>query len=186
MRRTSKKFRDRAYVVLRLHAIGRQSVAVVSNVPQGGVVVPAPTSVVQSSDGDSAAQAAAGNESAVSIEKEAAEGVNADVATELTEDEAFTAIAMGDPLAFAIKVSEAVAASSLDTDELAAPRPGTTTLDAGLEKCQRGELPDDNDQYVPQDIMIGFQSMGGTLTELFDIDVVGRLAPETSIGAIVA
>jgi hypothetical protein len=38
MRRKSKKVAERAAVVLRLHSIGCQSVAVVSNVPQGGVV----------------------------------------------------------------------------------------------------------------------------------------------------
>jgi hypothetical protein len=57
-------------------------------------------------------------------------------------------------------------------------------MDTGLEKWPMGELPEDNDQDVPQDTMIGFRAMGGTLAELF-VDVVGMLAPMTSIGAIV-
>jgi hypothetical protein len=48
-----------------------------------------------------------------------------------------------------------------------------------------GELPEDNEHDVPHDTMIGFRSMGGTLAALFHVDVVARLAPQTSIGAIV-
>jgi hypothetical protein len=48
-----------------------------------------------------------------------------------------------------------------------------------------GELPEDNEHDVPLDNMIGFRSMGGILAALFDVDIVGRLAPMTSIGAIV-
>jgi hypothetical protein len=47
------------------------------------------------------------------------------------------------------------------------------------------ELPEDNEHDFPQNTMVGFRSMGGTLAELFDFAVVGRLAPLTSIGAIV-
>jgi hypothetical protein len=54
-----------------------------------------------------------------------------------------------------------------------------------LEKWPMGELPEDDEHDVPQEIMIGFRSMGGTLAELFDVDVVRSLAPMTSIGAIV-
>jgi hypothetical protein len=92
---------------------------------------------------------------------------------------------MGDPLAFATKFAEAVVASGLDTDESAASGPGNAMLDAGLEKRPMGELPEDDEHDVPQDTMIGFRSMGGSLAELFDVDVVGRLAPATSIGAII-
>jgi fructose-specific phosphotransferase system component IIB len=166
-RRTLKKFTKRAAVVLRLHSIGRQSVSVVSNVPQGGMVeVIASTSVGQSSAGDSEVQVAAGEEPAVSIEERGTEGVDADVSKEHTEDEEVTALAMGDPLEFATKFAEAVAASGLDTDESTAPGPGDA-MDTGLEKWPMGELPEDNDQDVPQDTMIGFRSMGGTLAELF-------------------
>jgi hypothetical protein len=66
MRRTSKKSSERAAVVLRFHCICRQSVAVVSNLPQGCVVeVLAPNFIGNSSADDSAVQAAAGDESAV-------------------------------------------------------------------------------------------------------------------------
>jgi hypothetical protein len=75
--------------------------------------------------------------------------------------------------------------SGFDTDVLAASGPGNAMLDAGLEKWPMGELPEDDEHDVPQDTMIGFRSMGGTLAELFDVDVVGRLAPRTSIGASV-
>jgi hypothetical protein len=92
---------------------------------------------------------------------------------------------MGHPLALATKFAEAVVASGLDTDESAASGPGNATLDAGLERWPMEELPEDDEHEVPQDTMIGFRSMGGTLAELFDVDVVGRLAPMTSIGAIV-
>jgi hypothetical protein len=71
--------------------------------------------------------------------------------------------------------------SGLDTDESAATGPGNAMLDAGLEKWPMGELPEDDEHDVPQDTLIGFPSMGGTLDELFDVDVVGRLAPRTSI-----
>jgi hypothetical protein len=92
---------------------------------------------------------------------------------------------MDDPLEFATKYAEAVVASGLDTDESAASGPGNAMLDAGLETRPKGELPEDYEHDVPQDTMIGFRSIGGTLAELFDVDVVGRLAPVTSIGAIV-
>jgi hypothetical protein len=69
--------------------------------------------------------------------------------------------------------------------EAAASGPGNAMLDAGLEKWPMGELPEDNEHGVPQDTMIGFRSTGGTLAELFDVDVVGKLAPLTSIRAIV-
>jgi hypothetical protein len=91
---------------------------------------------------------------------------------------------MGDPLAFATKFAEAVVASGLDTDESAASGPGNAVLDAALEMRAMGGLPEDDEHGVPQDTMIGFRSMGGTLAELFDVDFVGRLAPLTSIGAI--
>jgi hypothetical protein len=58
-------------------------------------------------------------------------------------------------------------------------------LVVGMEKWPMGKLPVDNDHDVPQDAKVGFRSMGGTLTELVDVDVVGRLAPLTPIGAIV-
>jgi hypothetical protein len=78
MPRTSKKFSERAAVVLRLHSVGRQSVAVVSNVPQGTVMeVLAPNLIGNSSAGDSAMQAAAGDESTVFVEEVVAEGVDA-------------------------------------------------------------------------------------------------------------
>jgi hypothetical protein len=125
MRRTSKKFSERAAVVLRLHSIGCQSFAVVSNVPQGAVVeFLAPNSIGTSSAGDSAVQAAAGDESAVFGEEDVAEGVYADDATEHTEDEEGAAMAMSDPLTFAAKFAEAVIAPGLDTDESEAPGPG--------------------------------------------------------------
>jgi hypothetical protein len=92
---------------------------------------------------------------------------------------------MGDPLAFATKFAEAVVASGLDTNESAASGAGNAMLDAQLEKWPMGELPEDDEHDIPQDTMIGFLSMGGTLAALFDVDVVGRLAPMTSIGAIV-
>jgi hypothetical protein len=92
---------------------------------------------------------------------------------------------MGDPLAFATKFAEAAVASGLDTAESAASGPDNAMLDVGLEKCPMGELPEDDEHDVPQDTTIVFRSMGGTLAELFDVDVVGRLAPMTSIGAIV-
>jgi hypothetical protein len=92
---------------------------------------------------------------------------------------------MGDPLAFATKFAKAVVASGVDTDESAASGPGNAMLDAGLEKWPMGEMSEDDEHDVPQDTMIGFRSMGGTLAELFD--AVGRLAPmTTSIGAILA
>jgi hypothetical protein len=91
---------------------------------------------------------------------------------------------MGDPLAFATKFAGALVASGFDT-ESAASGPGNARLDAGLEKWPMGELPEDDEHDVPHDTMIGFRSIGGTLAELFDVDVVGRFAPMTSIGAIV-
>jgi hypothetical protein len=48
-----------------------------------------------------------------------------------------------------------------------------------------GKMPDENDQDIPQDTMSGFRSMGGSLSELFDVSLVGKLAPMTCIGAIV-
>jgi hypothetical protein len=45
---------------------------------------------------------------------------------------------MGDPLAFANKLAEAVVASGLDTDESAASGPGNAILDAGLEEVANG------------------------------------------------
>jgi hypothetical protein len=116
MRRTSKKFSERAAVVLRLHSIGCHSVAVVSNVPQGGVVE-IPSSIGNSSAGNSAVQAAAEAESTAFFGEDVAEGVNADDATEHTEDEEVAAMAVSDPLTFAAKVAEAVIAPHLDTDE---------------------------------------------------------------------
>jgi hypothetical protein len=77
-----------------------------------------------------------------------------------------------------------VVASGLDIDESAASGPGKAKLREGLEKWPMGELPEDNKHDVPQDTMIGFRSMGGTLAEFFDVNVVGRLAPLTFIGAI--
>jgi hypothetical protein len=62
---------------------------------------------------------------------------------------------------------------------------GTATIVTGLQKYQMGELPSDSNEDVPLATMIGFLSMGRTLAEHFDVDVVGRLAPMTSIGAIV-
>jgi hypothetical protein len=56
-------------------------------------------------------QAAAGDESAVSVEAEAAEGVDADVAIEHTVDEEVTAVAVDDPHMFAATFVEAVIAS---------------------------------------------------------------------------
>jgi hypothetical protein len=94
-------------------------------------------------------------------------------------------MAMSDPLTFAAKFSEAVIASCLDTDESEAPGPGTAAIGTGMEKYQMGEFPSDSNEDVPLDTMIGFQSMRETLTELFDVYVVARLAPTTSIGAIV-
>jgi hypothetical protein len=85
-----------------------------------------------------------------------------------------------DTLAFATTFAKAVVASGLDSD---APGPGAATLDAELEKCSMGELPDDNDQDVAQDTMFGFRSMGRTLADLFDVDFAGSLAPRSSIGA---
>jgi hypothetical protein len=92
---------------------------------------------------------------------------------------------MGDPLAFATTFAEAVVACGFDTYESAASGPGNAMLDAGLEKWPMGELREDDEHDVPQDTMIAFRSMAGTLAELFDVDVVRRLAPMTSIGAIV-
>jgi hypothetical protein len=78
-----------------------------------------------------------------------------------------------------------VVASGLDTDESAASGPGNTMLDAGPQTWPMGELSEDDEHEVPQEAMIGFRSMGGTLAKLFDVDVVGRLTPMTSVGAIV-
>jgi hypothetical protein len=103
----------------------------------------------------------------------------------LTDEEEATTLVMGDPLAFATKFANAVVASGLDTDESAVSGPGNAMLGAGLEKWPMGELPEDDEHDAPQDTMIGFRSMGGTLVELFDVDVVRRLAPMTSFGAIV-
>jgi hypothetical protein len=47
-----------------------------------------------------------------------------------------------------------------------------------------GELPEDDEHVVPQDTVIGFRSMRGTLAELFDVDIVGRLAPMTSLAPL--
>jgi hypothetical protein len=102
----------------------------------------------------------------------------------LTDDEETTTLAMGDPLAFATKFANAVVASGLDTDESAVSGPGKAMLDAGLEKRPMGELPEDDEYDAPQDTMIGFRSMGGTLVELFDVDVVRRLAPMTSLAPL--
>jgi hypothetical protein len=103
----------------------------------------------------------------------------------LTEDEEVATLAMGYPLAFATKFAEAVVVSGLDTGESAASGPGNAMLDAGLEKWPMGELPEEEERDVPQDTVIGFRSMGGTLAELFYVGVIGRLAPVTCVGAIV-
>jgi hypothetical protein len=121
-------------------------------------------------------QPAAGEESAVSVEERGTEGLDADNSNEHTEDKEVTTLAMSDPLAFATKILEAVVGSGLDIDESAASGPGNAMLDAGLEKWSMGELPGDNEKDVPQDTMIGFRSIGGTLAEFFDDDVFGRLA----------
>jgi hypothetical protein len=92
---------------------------------------------------------------------------------------------MGDPLAFANKLAEAVVASGLDADESAASGPGNAIWTPGWRKWLMGELPEDNEHDVRQDTMIGFRSMVGTSAELFDVDAVGILAPLTSIDAIV-
>jgi hAT family C-terminal dimerisation region len=57
MQQTAKKFSERAAAVVRLNYIRRQSVAVLSDVPQGGVVEVQPAG--QSAAGESAVQAAA-------------------------------------------------------------------------------------------------------------------------------
>jgi hypothetical protein len=75
--------------------------------------------------------------------------------------------------------------SGLDPDDLDAPGLEADTVHADFETYAMGKMPDENDQDIPQDTMSGFRSMGGSLSELFDVSVVGKLAPMTCIGAIV-
>jgi hypothetical protein len=83
---------------------------------------------------------------------------------------------------FVARFAKAVSDSGLDPVDLAAPRLEADAVEADFDM---GELPDENDKDIPQDTMSRFRLMGGSLTELFDACVVGKLAPTTCIGVIV-
>jgi hypothetical protein len=192
MRRTFKKFSSRAEAILRLRSFGKIPVAVVSDVPNGAVVEMEPSSPLAGSSQDEPMVEAAGDGEPAEAKEptergEAAEGVDAGGAAEQTEDEAVSALAIEEPTSFATAFSEAVAASGLDADDLpiTIPAADVDIDDAKWDKYPLGQLPDENDPDVPLDTMAGFRSMGGTLADLFDVDVVGKLALMTSIGAIV-
>jgi hypothetical protein len=191
MRRTFEKFSSRAEAILRLWSIGKNPVAVVSDVPHGAVVEVGPSSPFAGSSQDEPIVEASGEGKPAEAKEptergEAAEGVDAGGAAEQTDDEAISSLAMEEPTSFATAFSEAVAASGLDADDLpmTIPAAGVDTDDAKWEKYPLGQLPDGNDPDVPLDTMAGFRSMGGTLADLFDVGVGGKLAPMTSIGAI--
>jgi hypothetical protein len=71
----------------------------------------------------------------------------------------------------------AVSASGLDKDDLEAPSLEADAVHAEFEIYAMDNLPDENDHDIPQDNMSSFQSRGGSLAELFDVSVVGKLAP---------
>jgi hypothetical protein len=167
MQRTAKKFSERAAAVVRLNSIGHQSVAVLSDIPQGGVVEVQPAG--QSAAGESAAQAARDEPAARlgPVEEEVAEeeeGVDVDCAAQQTEDEAVSALAMADPVTFAARFAEAVSASGLDTDDLEAPGLEADAVHKDFEIYAMGNLPDENDHDIPQDtVSVEGWVVGGAL-----------------------
>jgi hypothetical protein len=189
MQRTSKKFSERTAAGLRLSAIGRRSVAVVSEVPEDGLVEVPPGG--ERSTGESGAQSAARDEPAPSLEpieeaeeQEEEEGMDAEYAAEHTEDEVISALDMAEPVTFVARFAKAVSESGRDPVDLAAPRLEVGAVEADFETYAMGKLPDENDKDIPQDTMSGFRSMSGSLAELFDVSVVGKLAPLTCLGVI--
>jgi hypothetical protein len=213
MLRITKKF-SRAEPILRLRSIGNNPVANVSHVPHDAVVeVEAPYSLLLGSaqdvpraemeadkgkpadvdepaDGGEVAEGVdAGGEVAEGVDAggEVAEGVDAGVSAEQTADEVVSALAMDDPSLFSTAFAEAVAASGPDPDDspMAAPTAGLND-DAKWDKYPLGLLPDEKDPDVPLDIMAGgLRYKGGTLASLFEVGVVGTIAPLTCVGAMV-
>jgi hypothetical protein len=92
---------------------------------------------------------------------------------------------MADPVTFAARFAEAVSESGLDPVDLAAPGLEVDAVEADFEMYAMGKLPDENEKDSPQGTMSGLRSMGGSLAELFNVSVVGKLAPTTCIGAII-
>jgi hypothetical protein len=81
---------------------------------------------------------------------------------------------MADPPRFAEKFAEAIAASGLDSNVLAAPvadKPFVRSETSDMYSFEN--LPAENDKDVPQDSLSGFRSMGGLLAELFNVRAVG-------------
>jgi hypothetical protein len=77
--------------------------------------------------------------------------------------------------------------SGLDADDspITTPTAGLND-DAKQDRCPLGQLPGENDPDVPLDTKTsGLRSMGRTLASLLDVDVVGKIAPTTCIGAVV-
>jgi hypothetical protein len=194
MLRTTKKFSTRAEAILRLGSIGNNPFVVVSHVPHGAhVEVVAPSSLLAGSAQDEPKAEAEADEGEPadadepSEDGEVAEGVDAGGAAEQTADEFASTLIMDYPTLFTTAFAEAVAVYGLDADD--SP---TTTPTAGLnddakwDKYPLGQLPGENDPDAPLDTMVGgLRSVGGTLASLFDVGVVGKLAPMTCIGAIV-
>jgi hypothetical protein len=86
----------------------------------------------------------------VEEEAEEEEDFDADYAAENTEDEIITSLAMVDPVRFGEKFAEAVAASGLDSNGLAAPVTDINfILSETSETYALRKLLAENDKYVP-------------------------------------
>jgi hypothetical protein len=142
MQRTSMKFSERAAAVLRLNAIGRRSVAVVSEVAEGGVVEVPPGG--ERSAGESGAQSAARYEPAPSLEpiegaEEEEEGMETEHVAGLTEHEVISALAVAEPVTFVANFAKAVSESELDQVDLAAPHFVAGAIESDFETYAMGK-----------------------------------------------
>jgi hypothetical protein len=163
MRTTSCNFSLRAEAVLRLGSIGEKHVSVLMDVPEDVAVdinraAHAPysgtsTDVVQAVDveGDDQVSSPAPVDAVL-------EGAELGAATEMTEDEAATAIAMKDLDQFAARFSAAVAEAGFVGDESSSTILPDKQQTADFSKYPLGQLPDQNDSDVPQDVLSGFRS----------------------------
>jgi hypothetical protein len=191
MHRSFKKFYSRAEAILRLRSIGKNPVAVVSDVPHGAVVEMGLSSPLAGSSQDEPMVEAAGEgEPAEAIEPtergEAAEGVDAGDAARRRKvwtramrrgggrcgrgrcggaDRRRGCLfpVNGGAHLLCYGIFRSVAASGLDADDLPITilAAGVDTDDAKWDKYPLGQQPDENDPDVPLDTMAGFRSMAG-------------------------